>query len=188
MRDFEVKPVTPRLWPDLERLFGTRGACGGCWCMTWRLTRREYELGKGEGNRRAFREIVRSGQRPGLLAYHLGQPVGWCAVGPRESFPALERSRILKPVDDQPVWSIPCLFVAKSHRRQGVSEILLKAAADFAKDCGAHLVEGYPVEPKKSDMPDVFAFTGLASAFQKAGFEEVLRRSETRPIMRRRVG
>ncbi len=46
------------------------------------------------------------------------------------------------------------------------------------------MVEGYPVEPKRSPMPDVFAWTGLADAFLRAGFKEVLRRSPTRPIMR----
>jgi hypothetical protein len=34
-------------------------------------------------------------------------------------------------------------------------------------------------------MPPVFAYTGIASAFRAAGFEEVARRSATRPILRR---
>ena len=61
---------------------------------------------------------------------------------------------------------------------------LLKAAIKYAKECKARIVEGYPVEAKKTSMPDAFAFTGLAATFRKAGFVDVLRRSETRPIMR----
>jgi hypothetical protein len=61
---------------------------------------------------------------------------------------------------------------------------MIRAAVGYAKKKGAKTVEGYPVEPKKGQYPATFAYTGLASAFQKAGFVEVLRRSETRPIMR----
>lgn len=172
-------------WRDLERLFGARGACGGCWCMLWRLTRSRFEDQKGEGNRREMKKIVTAGKLPGILAYAGDEPVGWCAIAPRDQYPALERSRILKKVDDQPVWSVTCLFVAKPYRRRGVSVRLLEAAVDYARGRGARIVEGYPLEPRNSAMPDVFAWTGIASAFRAAGFTEVLRRSETRPIMRR---
>lgn len=152
--------------------------------MTWRLSNAQYENLKGDRNRDAFEALVKSGVEPGILAYDDGRPVGWCAVAPRETYPRLARSRILKPVDDMPVWSIVCLFVAKSHRAKGVSTQLIRSAAEFAAQRGAKVVEGYPVEPRKNPMPDVFAFTGLASAFRKVGFVEVARRSETRPVMR----
>lgn len=155
--------------------------------MTWRLSSSEYEKQKGEGNRVAFQEIVLSGVEPGVLAYRDGAVIGWCAVSPRSEFPRLDRSRVLKPVDESPVWSIVCLFVAKAHRSRGVSASLIDAAVKFAASKGAKIVEGYPVEPKKDRMPDVFAFTGIASSFLAAGFHEVARRSETRPIMRRIV-
>jgi GNAT superfamily N-acetyltransferase len=177
-------PLTPDRWKDLERLFGERGACGGCWCMWWRLARAEFSARKGAKNKAAFKKIVESNQMPGVLAYVDGQPVGWCAVGPRENHPVLDRSRVLGRVDDKPVWSVTCLFMAKPYRRAGVSCELLRAAAAHAASGGATLVEGYPVEPRKSSMPDVFAWTGLASAFRRAGFKEVTRRSATRPIMR----
>jgi GNAT superfamily N-acetyltransferase len=179
----EFQPLTPNRWGDLELLFGERGACGGCWCMYWRLTRAQYNLDKGERNKRAMKAIVESGETPGILAYDKGEPVAWCSVAPRRSFPVLDRSRILKPVDDRPVWSVACLFVDKKHRRQGLSVKLLKAAIDFVGKRGGRIIEGYPVEPKK-DQPDAFVWTGLASAFIKAGFKEVERRSESRPIMR----
>lgn len=181
------EPVTPDRWADFETLFGERGACGGCWCMWWRIKRSEFEQQKGAGNRRAMRTLINKGEVPGILAYTEEQPVGWCSVAPRTAFPVLGRSRILKPLDDQPVWSIVCLFVRKDYRDRGVSVKLLEAAVDYARAEGAEIVEGYPVEPKKDRMPAVFAFTGLATAFLQAGFTERARRSPTRPIMRREL-
>lgn len=183
----DFHPLTPERWDDLVDLFGIRGACGGCWCMTWRLSTSVYEQNKGDGNRDALREIVKSGSEPGVLAYDEGTPVGWCAVAPRQVYPRLGRSRILKPVDDAAVWSIVCLFVKKAYRNRGLSVALIRAAVDHVGSKGGRIVEGYPVEPKKNPMPDVFAFTGLASSFRLAGFDEVARRSETRPIMRRHI-
>ena len=110
--------------------------------------------------------------------------MGWCAIAPREVHERLENSRILARVDDQPVWSVTCFFVAKPFRRMGVTVQMLKAAGAHAAKLGAKNVEGYPVEPRKDPMPEVFAFTGIGSAFRKAGFKEVARRSSGRPIMR----
>jgi GNAT superfamily N-acetyltransferase len=177
-------PVTKKRWPDFETLFGEKGACGGCWCMLWRLTRKEFEQQKGEGNRQAMKTIVESGDIPGLLAYSEKQPVAWCSVAPRERFPALERSRVLKKIDEEPVWSISCFFIHKDYRKQGLSVRILEAVVGYVKKQGGKIVEGYPVEPKKGKTADVFAWTGLASFFKKAGFVECARRSETRPIMR----
>ena len=183
MPKFSFRPLTPDRWPDVEYLFGPRGACAGCWCMWWRLSRPEWNRGKGEGNRKAFRKLVRSGAEPGVLAYADGEAVGWCAIAPRGQYPRLDGSRILKPVDDQPVWSVTCFYVARGFRHQGLSAALLKAAVDFARARGAKIVEGYPHDTKKATA-DVFVYTGLASAFRKTGFKEVARRSKTRPIMR----
>jgi GNAT superfamily N-acetyltransferase len=155
--------------------------------MWWKLARSEFERSKGAKNKRAMRKIVNEGPPPGILAYVDGQPAGWCAIAPRESYPALERSRVLKPVDERPVWSVTCFFIARPYRNRGLSSKLLKAAVDFARQHGARIIEGYPVEPRKGRMPDAFAWTGLPASFMKAGFTEVLRRSPTRPIMRRAV-
>src|SRR5437764_1021912 len=133
--------MTPERWPDLEKLFGANGACGGCWCMTWRLKRRDWAAGKGEANKQALRVIVERDDRPGVLAYAGKEPIGWCSVAPREEFVALARSRVLAPVDDVPVWSISCLFVAKAYRRQGVSVKLIEAATALAFAHGAEVVE-----------------------------------------------
>ncbi|MEM3726025.1 MAG: hypothetical protein QXK98_04075 [Candidatus Bathyarchaeia archaeon] len=99
----EFHPLTTARWADLEKLFGKNGACGGCWCMWWKLKRSDFLRQRGEGNRRALKSIVDSGVVPGILAYADGEPVGWCAVAPREAYPTLERSRVLKRVDDKQV-------------------------------------------------------------------------------------
>jgi len=136
-------------------------------------------------NRKALKSLVDSGKVPGILAYSEGQPIGWCAVAPREAFPRLERSKILSRVDDKSVWSVVCFFVVKPFRGKGVSVRLLRAAVDYVRGQGGKIIEGYPVEPKKKwRPPDPFVYTGLASAFRKAGFLEIIRRSDTRPLMR----
>jgi len=154
--------------------------------MWWRLARSQWNLQKGEGNRKALRKLVARGRVPGFLAYDRGNPVGWCAIEPRENYPVLERSRSLARIDDRPTWSVTCLFVARTYRRKGVSTALLKAAVRHARRHGARLVEGYPTESRDGRFPDAFAFTGTVPAFTAAGFKEVARRSPTRPIMRNR--
>jgi GNAT superfamily N-acetyltransferase len=180
----ECHPLTLDRWADFETLFGPRGACGGCWCMCWRLKRAEFQSNKGAGNKASMHALVDAGEAPGILGYLGREPVGWCAVAPRPDYPALARSRILRPVDETPVWSISCLLVRKDIRRQGLSVRLLEEAAKFARKRGAKVVEGYPLEPSTETIPAVFAWTGLAAAFRQAGFRECARRSPTRPIMR----
>jgi GNAT superfamily N-acetyltransferase len=180
----DVYPLTPDRLADFETVLGPHGAYGGCWCMYWRLKRSEFTAQQGEGNRLAMRSLVDSGSTPGLLGYLDGHSVGWVSVAPRLEFPVLNNSRILKAVDDQPVWSVNCFYVVRRSRRKGVSAALIKAAVRFAADHGAQVVEGYPVDPKKGAYPDAYIYSGAMSAFKQAGFVEVLRRSETRPIMR----
>lgn len=180
----DVLPVTPEHWKDMERLFGDKGACGGCWCMWWRIKRSEFDQQKGEGNKEAMRKIVERGEIPGLLAFFKEEPIAWCSIAPRETFPVLERSRILKRIDDRTVWSIVCFFVTRTFRHRGISVKLIESAVTFAAERGARIIEGYPVAPKKEHIPEAFAWTGLEAAFRKSGFVEVIRRSETRPIMR----
>ena len=177
-------PATSDRWDDLASLFGPKGATAGCWCMFWRQTQAEFTRGHGEANRRALEQLAASSRPPGILAYAGAAAVGWCAVAPRSEYTRLGRSRVLKPLDAEPVWSIVCFFVARTFRRKGLTVQLLRAAVAFARSHGARIVEGYPVEPAQGSIPDVFAYTGLASAFRRAGFKEVARRSPTRPFMR----
>jgi GNAT superfamily N-acetyltransferase len=182
-----VHPVTPARWDDLVQLFGPRGACAGCWCMYFRLSRAEFERRQGTSNRRALHRLVSAGREPGLIAYVDGTPAAWIALAPRQEYPLLDHSRILQPVDEKPVWSVVCFFTARAYRGQGLMVKLLREAAAFARRRGAQRLEGYPVDPAGGALPDAFAYHGLASAFRAAGFREIARRSPTRPIMRREL-
>jgi GNAT superfamily N-acetyltransferase len=177
-------PATAERWRDVEKLFGPRGACAGCWCMWARLPGGEFRAGVGDPNKRALRRLVGSDEPPGILAYVDGEPAGWVGLGPRADFRRLEKSKILAPVDDRPAWSVVCFFVARPFRRQGLSSRMLSEAVRHAGARGATVVEGYPTDTTKKSA-DAFVWTGLASAFERAGFREVARRSPTRPIMRR---
>lgn len=181
---FNFQPLTTATWNDFVELFGEKGACGGCWCMVWRLRAADFDKQKGNANKKAMQLLVKKSKPAGVLAYSENKAVGWCAVAPRSEYIRLETSRVLKPVDDQPVWSVSCFFIQKGFRNKGLSQQLLKAAVKYAISNGAKIIEGYPMEPQKGKMPDVFAWTGFSSAFINTGFKEVERRSEGRPIMR----
>lgn len=182
-----IHPATLARWDDLVRLFGPRGACAGCWCQWLRKTAADFRHDSGAANRRSLRKLVAGGGPVGLLAYLDGEPVGWCAVAPRDAYVRLTGSRMLAPVDARPVWSAPCFFVAKHARGRGVTVALLRAAAKYAAAHGADMLEGYPLDTRGARSPAAFAWWGLAPAFAKAGFREVARRSRTRPIVRRRL-
>lgn len=185
-KEFNLKiyPLDRTRWEEFEFLFGPRGACGGCWCMSWRLKKSEFELGKGEPNKNSMKDIVYRDEPAGVLAFVDGKPIRWCAVAPREVYKRLESSRVFKRIDDKPVWSITCLFIAKSFRRKGISTELIKGAIEYAKSNEAKIVEAYPVVPYSNNVPDAFLWTGIPASFKAAGFIEVAKRSKGKPMMR----
>lgn len=179
-------PLTEDRWKDFEKLFGEKGACAGCWCMYWLMSKKEYDEKRSDGRtKKEMRNIVKKNIQPGIIAYDSNKAVGWIAVRPRESYSRLAKSKILQPVDDKPVWSIVCFFVHKDYRKKGISVELINSACDFAASKGGTIVEAYPTDTKNKTSAPVFIYTGTSSAFKKAGFSEVVRRSETRPIMRK---
>jgi len=180
----KTKPLTVANWPDFERLFGPHGAYGGCWCMWWRLTRKEFERQHGDGNRRAMKALVESGVVAGILGCLDGEPVGWCSVAPREQFVALERSRVMARIDEQPVWSIVCFYVAREARRRGLMRPMIRAAVEHAARHGGRVVEAYPTLPRDRELPPVSSFMGLPAAFAAEGFVEVAWPSARRVVMR----
>jgi GNAT superfamily N-acetyltransferase len=131
-----------------------------------------------------MKALVKKGVVPGVLAFHGNEAVAWCAIGPREDFPLLDRSPTLKRVDDQPVWSIVCLFLSKKIRKQGQSSKIIKGAIQYAKKHGASIVEAYPFNLPKNKLPDAFVWTGLTPTYEALGFEVAAARSKNRPIMR----
>jgi GNAT superfamily N-acetyltransferase len=179
------EPLTKNNWGKFVQLFGDKGACGNCWCMYYRLKKSDFREGKvDEGNKRAMKEIVRENKPAGLLGFYEGQPIAWCAFAPREDFIKLEDSRVHKRIDDKIVWSIPCFFIDKRFRRNGVSVELLKGVIKYAKENGINIIEAYPTIPTQEKLPDSFAWIGLFKSFERAGFEIVDRTSKNRPMVR----
>ena len=180
-----TRPLEPDDWPHLVRLFGSNGACGGCWCMWWRVPRggKLWEEAKGKKNRERFRRLVRAGQVHGVLAFVEEEPVGWCSFGPRETFPRLDTVKALRGETDEGTWSIVCFFIPSRWRGQGVATHLLKAATAQAFALGAKVVQGYPIVPKTDQaVPASFAWTGVPVLFERAGYTELVRPEATRPI------
>ncbi len=181
----EFHPLTINRWKDIEKLFGENGACAGCWCMFWLMNKKEYDEKRKYGRtKKEMKFLVKNNVELGIIAYDNNKPVGWIAIQPRENYPRLSNSKILQSVDNKPVWSIVCFFVHKDYRKMGISVELINNACNFAVSKGGTIVEAYPTETKNKNSVPVFIYTGTTSAFEKAGFKEVLRRSETRPIMR----
>lgn len=173
-------PMTPERFADMETVFGEQGVARRCFCMHWR--RPDGGHGDERDNRDRFADIAAAGPPPGLLGYVDGDPLGWVEVGPRNDFPTIRRSRLLKPVDDVEPWTINCFVVRTGQRRQGIGKGLLSAAIAFATDQGAGVIEAYPVDGERGSVVDYF--TGTLGMFSEHGFVEVIRRNDTRPIVR----
>ena len=178
-----VTPLTLQWWPALENLFGRAGASNGCWCMYWRIGPRYRDRPRTQ-NQADLRQLAGSEQAPGLLAVEGDLAVGWCELAPRADLEWLGHSRYLGPVDDLPVWSLPCFYVRRTHRGQGIMDALIEAAIPMAAAVGAPALEAYPVDIA---VPAHTAnlFPGVASAFTRHGFRVVARRKPDRPVMRR---
>ncbi|TYB56739.1 GNAT family N-acetyltransferase [Nonomuraea sp. PA05] len=185
MRDLEIRPATS--WDDVRTVFGPRGAYSGCWCMWFRLPGPEFRDTPADGRRERLQGLVEGSERaPGVLAYLSGAPVGWCAVAPREEHARLLRSPVVRPASpgEEGVWSVTCFYVRREGRGRGLPAALLEGAVEYAGSQGARVVEGYPKDSGKRVGAEELYY-GWRALFEGAGFEEVERRSPTRPIMRR---
>jgi GNAT superfamily N-acetyltransferase len=183
----EVHPVTPERWADLEKLFGPSGAFDGCWCMYFRMRRKDWNNAKAKVNKAGLKALVDANEPPGLLAYADGEPAGWVSLDTRERFPHLTYSRTLKPdPSESGVWSIVCFVVGKPFRRQGIQTALIDAAVEYARSRGAKAVEAYPIEPG-GDLKSYDGYTGIRSSFRRAGFEEVRKVGEKGVVVRKVV-
>jgi len=160
--------LTPERWPDLEAVFNARGCsvARGCWCMYYRRTG-TWQLGgksRAEANRASLKALAKSDPPAGLLGYRGRTPVGWISLGPRRDYHRLENSRVMKAVDDKPVWSVICFVVPSEHRRQGVAKAMLAGAIAYAKRRGVKLLEAYPLD-KDGALSDESLWFGAKSMY-----------------------
>ena len=187
-----IEPLAADRWQDVVALFGTRGDPSWCWCQYFLTTGKDHTA-SAAGNKRAFRSQVTTGGRaPGLLAYAGDDAVGWVRLGPRTAYPRVCANRALAEVtDDDPaddtVWAVTCFVVKVGHRRRGVARALLTCAVDFAREHGAKVLQGHPVDVTaraSGRASGAELYHGVASTFAAAGFTEVGRTAATRPVMR----
>jgi len=149
--------------------------------MYWRIGA-AYRKRPRKKNKAEFRQVVKKGPPPGLLAFDGRLAVGWCQLTPRDALQQMERNWRLRRVDDVPVWSISCLYVRKGYRRRGIARELIEAAVRVAKQACAPALEAYPVDRNLSPSS---SSTGFVTTYEKAGFRTVARHFPPRPIMRR---
>jgi GNAT superfamily N-acetyltransferase len=186
--DLDIQELTPDLWPAFEKLFGANGACAGCWCMFWRLEPGErFSDVKGPAAKRRMKALVERGEAQGLLAFTGGEPVGWVTLGPRRTFPKLDRAPSLRCDDADDVWSVPCFFIHKDYRGQGVATALLEASLKVLRKRGAKVVEGYPVKLPEAGarITNASAYTGTLPFFLRHGFTHVAVRPQGKQRVRR---
>jgi GNAT superfamily N-acetyltransferase len=176
---YTFSAVSPGTAVDLASFSRAHGKFRYCSCMRWRATSSDFARLSKEERAAALHKLARSKEPVGMLAYHQGVPVGWCSMAPRESYAALEHSRVLPRVDDQPVWSVVCFFLDRNHRGLGLCVKLLAAAIKDARSRGATVIEAYPWPGGTS-----YRYMGTREIYSAAGFVEVPRPKGLRPVMR----
>lgn len=170
--DWQTLPVTPDRFEDFADVVNPNRRDSHCWCLAHRLRVRDIEELGGGSREQAMRRLCERENPPGVVTYRDGEPVGWCSIGPRSEIPRLAASKLIRPVDEIPVWSIICVVVRSGHRKQGVTGRLIEGAVRYAASRGAPAVEAYPVDPE-GRMDLTMAFVGTRSMFEKAGFRVI---------------
>ena len=185
-------PVTAKRFDDLADVINPNRRDTHCWCLSHRLQASQIDE-LGDGSRESAALALARGRRSfGVVTYRDEMPVGWCHVAPRAEITRLAASKLIRPIDDLPVWSIICVVVRSGHRRQGVTRHLIEGAVEYAAARGAPAVEAYPVDPQ-GRMDLTMAFVGTRSMFERCGFEVVgatdaVASRMPRLVMRRMLG
>jgi len=173
---FNFCPITTDNWLDFEMPMESKGAPHSCWCTAW-INLENKKADKSE-KKAAMKQRIKRGIPVGLLVYSENEPLGWCAVAPRDTYRPLGGDET-KPL----VWSVVCFFIKRKFRGQGLSKLLLDEAIEFAKANGAKYIEGYPVAP---DSPS-YRFMGFNQLFESADFKFVKAAGARRNVMLRKL-
>lgn len=187
-----IRPVTAETTDEFVSFFQGEGFMDNplwatCYCLFPNFTGTNEEWGQRSGDANLADKIAlfKSGDAHGLLAFgDDGQPVAWCAAGPKAEMGNLPR--ILKDPDTPTsgVGSIFCFVVAAPYRRQGIASRLLTAACDYLKTFDLEWAEAYPAAVTSSDA---HAFHGPLEMYEEAGFERFAQ-SGDRVIVRKALG
>ncbi len=186
---FSAHPLTPARWDDFETLFGPQGACYGCWCTHFRIPPSLRKTMDGNQKKAFMKDRVLAGPPPGVLGYLDGSAAGWVQVGPRAEVVQWNSERtVSRPIapsdaDDPSIWAVSCFFIASKMRGKGVSHLLLEHAVQFARASGARLLEACPMDRARHSK-SIGLYVGPSRIFQAAGFGEIARRKDGRPLVR----
>lgn len=167
-------PVTRDRWADFEALFECRGGPHYCWCTLWRQMEKQGKQASKQEKKASMKLRIEQGIPVGIMAYADDAPVAWCSIAPRDTYRAMGGDESIDGV-----WSLTCFFVRREYRGQGLTNQLLVAAIQYAKDNHAQYVEAYPVVP---DSP-TYRYMGLVPMFEQAGFRFVKQAGKRRNVM-----
>ena len=186
-----IVPANEVSWDDLAAIFGTTDA-GRCQCQRFKIVGCIWRDSTQEERTAMFRAQTACGDpesptTTGLVAYLDGEPVGWCAVEPRNAYPHLRRTPWVgrdEDKDDATVWAITCFVTRLGYRKRGVTYALARAAVDFARERGAAALEGYAMitQPGK-EITWGELHVGALSVYEEAGLRPVSRPSKRRVVM-----
>ena len=192
--EVRIIPANEATWEDIQSVFGTRGDPSRCWCQRYKMQPRESWASVG-AEELAFRlreqadcDHPRSRSTSGLVAYLNDEPVGWCAVEPRNRYPRLLRNARVpwegrsEDKNDGGVWAVTCFVTRAGFRRRRITYALARAAVDVARRRGARALEGYPITTTDVVLSELHV--GSRSAFAAAGFTEVSHPTLRRVVMR----
>lgn len=174
-------------WAAVAAVFARPGDQATCWCQWFRAPGRVFGAASTAERSAALRaEVEAADPEPGVLAFEDGAPVGWAGVGPRDRYPRLRRSPLLRGLDDPGgVWSVTCFVVPAAHRGRGLTTALLQGAVDHAGASGAETIEAYPVDATvRTGVTASELYHGPLSLFERAGFRTVARPSAARAVVR----
>lgn len=167
--------ATAARWDDVQHALTGGGDGASCQCIWPMLSNKDWSQTSAPQRTQMFRNEIDEGPPPGIIAYVDGEAAGWIRIGPRARQARIPRTRMIaaataEPLDDESVWAVTCFVVRREHRGAGLNGDLLRAAVDFARDSGARLIEGYPVDTAGEKKRTNDLFHGTLSTFTNAGF------------------
>ncbi|WP_018155832.1 GNAT family N-acetyltransferase [Demetria terragena] len=185
---FSWRPANEASVEDVAAVFDAGGA-SKCRCQALKVPGWIWRDSTQDGREAALREQTACGTTSptsGLIGYVDGEPAGWVAVEPRDTYPRIWSRKQpwmrMEPERDG-IWSVTCFVVRKGMRNTGLMYELAAATVEYGQQVGASVLEGYPIEPapgKKVIWDE--ASVGLLQVFLDAGYDVY-----ASPTLRRRV-
>ncbi|WP_136054454.1 GNAT family N-acetyltransferase [Microbacterium sp. K24] len=175
MPTITTEVATTARWDDVQHALTGGGDGASCQCIWPMLSNKDWNETTTPQRTEMLRAEIDEGPPPGIVAYVDGEAAGWIRIGPRSKQARIPRTRIIaaaspEPFDDDSVWAVTCFVVRREHRGSGLNLELLEAAVDYARESGARLIEGYPVDTRGEKQRTNDLFHGTVGTFLAGGF------------------